>query len=74
MVICRTLSTQSIWSARNLAAAKTGSKIAARMAMIAMTTNNSIKVNAPPFRRLFVGPVLLMLIIPIFLKYPAGSH
>src|ERR1700677_4678045 len=31
----------------NLALAKTGSRIAARIAMIAITTNSSIKVNAP---------------------------
>src|SRR5260370_418022 len=37
--------------ARNLAWARAGNKSAARMAIIAMTTSNSIRVNAEQWRR-----------------------
>ena len=38
-----------------LAAAKAGSNIAAKMAMMAMTTSNSIRVNPPKRRRRGAG-------------------
>ena len=43
--ICFTLLRQDAWRAFSRARAKTGNRIAARMAMIAMTTSNSISVN-----------------------------
>src|SRR5271169_263273 len=50
VVICLTLLRQPVCCALRLAAASAGSNIAARMAMMAMTTSNSIKVK--PERRL----------------------
>src|SRR5256885_55165 len=46
MPICRQLLRHDVVNALSLARANTGSSIAARMAMMAMTTSNSIKVNA----------------------------
>jgi hypothetical protein len=45
-VNCLTLDTHLIWCAFSLALAKAGSSMAARMAMMAMTTKSSIKVKA----------------------------
>jgi hypothetical protein len=42
-----------VLKAASRACAKTGNKIAARIAMIAMTTNNSIKVN--PLRNFIIS-------------------
>jgi hypothetical protein len=47
---------------RSLAQANAGSSIAARIAMIAMTTNSSIKVNARPAGRL--ATVISVKLIP----------
>ena len=43
---CFTLLKHLIWSDRNLAFCKTGNRSAARRPITAMTTGNSIKVNA----------------------------
>src|SRR5437879_6458428 len=50
---CLRLLTQLMRCARALARASAGSNMAARMAIIAMTTNNSIKVKAAIFLRRF---------------------
>src|SRR5882724_752408 len=50
MPICRRLLTQEIFFARSLAAAKAGNNIAARIAIMAMTTSSSIKVKPFPRR------------------------
>src|SRR5438874_1419347 len=50
---CLRLFTQLMRCARALARASAGSNMAARMAIIAMTTNNSIKVKAANFLRRF---------------------
>src|SRR5205807_1631942 len=42
---CFRLERQLVWSALRLALARAGSNMAARMAMMAITTSNSIKVN-----------------------------
>src|SRR5438552_19078400 len=42
---CFRLDRQLVWSALRLALAMAGSNMAARMAMMAITTSNSIKVN-----------------------------
>ena len=47
----RGLLTQLLWRALALALANTGNKIAARMAMIAMTTSSSMSVNPRRFMR-----------------------
>src|SRR5262245_31486519 len=47
MVICLVLLMQLMFWALFLARPNAGSNMAARMAMIAMTTSNSIKVKAP---------------------------
>src|SRR5256885_10740035 len=58
---CLRLLTQLIRWARALARASAGSNIAARMAIIAMTTNNSIRVKAANFlRRFFINETLLV--------------
>jgi len=43
--ICRRLERQLVWRAFSRALAKTGKRIAARIAMIAMTTRSSIRVK-----------------------------
>jgi uncharacterized membrane protein len=50
---------QKVFCAAILAFAKAGNSMAARMAMMAMTTNSSIKVN-PFFRFGFSNAVILM--------------
>src|SRR5438105_3254218 len=50
--VCFVLLTQEIWRADARAWAKTGKRIAARRAMIAMTTSNSVSVK-PRFIRKF---------------------
>src|SRR5438132_11580728 len=50
---CFRLFVQLLRCARALARASAGSNMAARMAIIAMTTNNSIKVKAAIFLRRF---------------------
>src|SRR5437764_14954225 len=50
---CFRLFTQLMRCARALARASAGSNMAAKMAIIAMTTNNSIKVKAANFLRRF---------------------
>src|SRR5438045_615757 len=52
VAICLRLLAHLIFCAFNLAPASAGNNIAARMAMMAMTTSNSIKVN-PLLRRAF---------------------
>src|SRR5207248_8306485 len=47
--ICFMLDTHVAWRALSRAWAKTGNKIAARMAMIAITTSSSMSVNARDF-------------------------
>src|SRR5678816_1197170 len=49
-VICLRLLIQFVWSALALARASAGSSIAARIAMMAITTSNSIRVNAEMLR------------------------
>jgi len=84
---CFMLLTHEIPCARIFALANAGKSIAARMAMIAMTTNNSIKVKPPLFdERLLRYPLILLRDICfiqncIFLKSSssqpmpaAGSH
>src|SRR5436305_1149645 len=44
--ICLVLLRQEVLRAASLACAKTGNRIAARIAMIAITTSSSIRVNA----------------------------
>ena len=51
MPTCLRLLRQEIICALCLALARAGKSMAARMAMIAMTTSSSIRVNAPPFKR-----------------------
>ena len=46
MPICLRFDAHVIWRAFSLAFANTGNKIAARIAIIAITTSNSISVNA----------------------------
>src|SRR2546422_7737109 len=55
--IWRQLEEQLAWRAFSRAWAKTGNRIAARMAMIAITTSNSINVNA--WRRKTKLPLIL---------------
>src|SRR5213075_287953 len=43
---CFSLERQEAWRALSRACAKTGNRIAARIAMMAITTSNSISVNA----------------------------
>jgi hypothetical protein len=52
--ICLMLLKQLVWRAFSRALAKTGKRIAARIAMIAMTTNSSMSVK--PRRRIHVPP------------------
>lgn len=56
MTICLLLETQVVFFAASFARANTGNRIAARMAIIAMTTRSSIRVN-PFVRRFMVLPV-----------------
>src|SRR5437773_12552807 len=51
--VCLRLLVQLIRCARALARASAGNNMAARMAMIAMTTNNSMRVKAPILLRRF---------------------
>jgi hypothetical protein len=60
--ICLRLDRQAVFLAFSLARLKTGKRIAARIAMIAMTTNNSINVN--PF--LFSNILYLLLFVLFF--------
>jgi len=55
--ICFRFEAQDDWRAFSLALANTGKRIAARMAMIAMTTNSSISVK--PLRDFPIRTVLL---------------
>src|SRR5215469_13171359 len=60
MPICLRLLRQAVCCALRLARLRAGRSIAAKMAMMAMTTNNSIRVKALPFaareeQRLLVG-------------------
>src|SRR5664279_1240518 len=50
--ICFKLFMQEIRRARSLAVANAGNSMAARMAMMAMTTSSSIKVKPPPMKGL----------------------
>src|SRR5262245_13677700 len=50
--ICLVFDRQEVWRAFSRACAKTGKRIAARMAMMAMTTSSSISVNARRSRRM----------------------
>src|ERR1051326_5492180 len=61
---CLRLLVQLIRCARALARANAGSNIAARMAIMAITTSNSINVNAPIFlRRFFIVSAGLQLLL-----------
>ena len=58
--ICLRLLTQLMRWARALARASAGNSMAARMAMMAMTTNNSMRVKArEDFRFLFIMTLLV---------------
>src|ERR1051325_9163210 len=62
-VICLTLLKHFTWFARALAFASAGRSIAARMAMIAMTTRSSISVNPLEARGIVVGDFLTFILI-----------
>src|ERR1700733_10009505 len=67
---CRKLETQFARFAFSLALASAGSSIAARMAMMAMTTSNSIRVKAP-IRRAGAftwNPLIRLHIITLLIK------
>src|SRR5689334_16314674 len=58
MPICFMLERQVAWRAFSRAWAKTGNRIAARMAMMAMTTRSSIRVNPNRCTRFIDGLLL----------------
>jgi hypothetical protein len=70
MVSWRMFDRQLIWRALDRALAKTGNRIAARIAMIAMTTSSSIRVNAADLLRcpLPCGRSFCYLIVNPFLR------
>jgi hypothetical protein len=77
--ICRRLFRQAVCLAFAFALAKAGNSMAARIAMIAITTNNSINVNPPrqqcflPIRRIYC--VFLIIYFKLFgLKAGGGPH
>ena len=53
--ICRRLFVQVVRAALSLALAKAGNNMAAKMAMMAMTTSNSMSVNAGRQELLFLA-------------------
>src|SRR6266487_2899734 len=58
IAICRRLLAQTVRLLFSLARERAGSNIAARIAMMAMTTNNSIKVKASSARAFTISPGL----------------
>src|SRR5579862_388250 len=63
-LICLTFDRQTVLRACSRACAKTGNRIAARIAMMAMTTSNSIKVN----------PLLWVLVLRQCIPFPPGRY
>ena len=62
MPIWRTLEVQTVWRALSRACAKTGKRMAARIAMMAMTTSSSMSVKARRVR----DRVCVMIVAPFF--------
>src|SRR5690242_15920003 len=64
VAICRMLEMQAVCRAFSRAWAKTGKRIAARIAIIAMTTSNSIKVKPRCGARTLRGFVRYLTVVP----------
>src|SRR2546422_570265 len=70
--ICLALERHAVWRALSRACAKTGKRIAARMAIIAITTRSSISVKAKRIPRMVESSYLLFCLYGLLRQIEAG--